>query len=63
MEQEWLRQALGALEPKIADNFQKQEFIDKLFGPQADKDRASFDRAVARFTNVCFQSHRNWTSR
>eukprot|EP00752_Nemacystus_decipiens_P017466 g15660.t1 len=42
---EWLVQTLGALDVKIADNFQKQELMEKLFGPQADKSKRSFDDA------------------
>ena len=61
--QEGLLQALGALDPKVADNFQKQELMDRLFGPRAEKEQASFDRALARFTDSCFQKQRNWTSR
>ncbi|CAB1115460.1 unnamed protein product [Ectocarpus sp. CCAP 1310/34] len=59
--QEWLQQALGALPTKVADNYQKQELMEKLFGPQADKGRESFDTAVARFTSVCFQNQRSWS--
>lgn len=58
--QEWLLQALGALDVKVADNFQKQELMEKLFGAQADKGRKSFDDAVARFTSACFQNQRSW---
>ncbi|CAN0313886.1 unnamed protein product [Pylaiella littoralis] len=58
--QEWLVQALGALEPKVADNFQKQELMDKLFGGQADKGKKSFNAAVARFASNCFQNQRSW---
>lgn len=53
-------QTLGALEVKIADNFQKQELMEKLFGAQADKSRKSFDSAVARFASDCFQNQRSW---
>lgn len=60
--QEWLLQTLGALEVKIADNFQKQELMEKLFGAQADKSRKSFDNAVARFASACFQNQRSWAS-
>ncbi|CAM9473964.1 unnamed protein product [Scytosiphon promiscuus] len=60
--QEWLQQALGALPAKVADNFQKQELMEKLFGTQADKGRQSFDNAVARFASTCFQNQRSWSS-
>eukprot|EP00752_Nemacystus_decipiens_P010447 g9307.t1 len=59
--QEWLVQTLGALDVKIADNFQKQELMEKLFGPQADKSKRSFDDAVARFASACFQNQRSWS--
>ncbi|CAM9364111.1 unnamed protein product, partial [Hapterophycus canaliculatus] len=60
--QEWLQQALGALPTKVADNFQKQELMEKLFGTQADKGRQSFDTAVSRFASTCFQNQRSWSS-
>lgn len=55
-------QALGSLNVKIADNFQKQELMEKLFGAQADKSRKSFDNAMARFASTCFQNQRSWGS-
>eukprot|EP00903_Cladosiphon_okamuranus_P011653 g10961.t1 len=60
--QEWLVQTLGALDVKIADNFQKQELMEKLFGAQADKSRRSFDDAVAGFASACFQNQRSWAA-
>ena len=55
-------QTLGALDVKVADNFQKQELMEKLFGAQADKSSRSFDDAVARFASACFQNQRSWGS-
>lgn len=60
--QEWLQQALGALPVKVANDLQKQELMERLFGAQADKGRQSYDDAVARFASTCFQNQRSWST-
>lgn len=60
--QDWLLQALGAVEDSVANAVQKEELMEALFGAKANKTKGGFDRAVARFAHSSFQNQRSWTS-
>ena len=60
--QEWLLQALGGLDAKVADNIQKQEFMEDLFTAKPLAGRSSFDVTVSKFASACFQNQRSWSS-